>query len=43
MEVETLVLIAQRRKYVPDKDANELLGKTSEIGKMLTGLTKSLR
>jgi four helix bundle protein len=43
MEVETLQLIAQRRKYVADSAVDDLLGQTEEIGKMLSGLSRSLK
>ena len=43
MEVETLILIAQRRKYVAENTVSDLLNQTDEIGKMLSGLRKSLK
>ena len=43
MEVETLILIGQRRKYIVDATVDELLAQTNEIGKMLSGLSKSLK
>ena len=43
MEVETLVLIAERRKYVDTNKTASLLAQTDQIGKMLSGLRKSLR
>lgn len=43
MEVETLLLIAQRRNYIVENVVNELLVQTDEIGKMLSGLRKSLK
>ncbi len=42
LELETQLEIAQRIKYLNDKDANELLTVCAEIGKMLNGLKKSL-
>jgi four helix bundle protein len=41
-ELETHILIAERLGYVDGRDVKELLGKTSEIGKMLNGLRRSL-
>ena len=43
MEVETLILIAQRRKYIAQDIVDGLLAQTDEIGKMLSGLRKSLK
>jgi len=43
MEVETLILIAERRKYVETSRTAALLSQTDQIGKMLSGLRKSLR
>jgi four helix bundle protein len=43
MEVETLVLIAERRKYVDKNKTVSLLAQTEQIGKMLSGLRRSLR
>lgn len=43
MEVETLVLIAERRKYVDMNKTASLLAQTEQIGKMLSGLRRSLR
>ena len=42
-EVETLIEIAARLKYIPDHRANEVLDKTAEIGRMLNGLRKSIK
>ncbi|MBM3359059.1 MAG: four helix bundle protein [Betaproteobacteria bacterium] len=42
MEVETLILIAERRKYVDRNKSASLLAQTDQIGKMLSGLRKSL-
>ena len=43
MEVETLILIAERRKYVDKNKTALLLAQTDQIGKMLSGLRKSLK
>lgn len=43
MELETQVLIAARLRYMSDQEVADLLGRTDEIGRMLTGLAKSLR
>jgi len=43
MEVETLILIAERRKYMDKNKAAALLSQTDQIGKMLSGLRKSLK
>ncbi|MCF7976123.1 MAG: four helix bundle protein [Phycisphaerae bacterium] len=42
-EVETLTQIAARLKYTPDHQANEILEKTAEIGRMLNGLRNSIK
>jgi len=42
MEVETLILIAERRKYIDKNKTASLLAQTDQIGKMLSGLRKSL-
>jgi len=43
MEVETLITIALRRKYLREPAGNDLLARSEEIGKMLSGLRKSLK
>jgi four helix bundle protein len=42
VEVETQILIAKQLGYVELKLSEELLGRTSEIGKVLNGLLTSL-
>ena len=42
MEVETLIQIANRLGYLPQQQVNDLLSCTDEIGKMLSGLHRSL-
>jgi four helix bundle protein len=42
MEVETLIQIACRLGYVDEKKLNQILAQTDEIGKMLSGLQRSL-
>ncbi|MFN0112198.1 MAG: four helix bundle protein [Blastocatellia bacterium] len=42
-ELETHLLLVGRLGYRPEKDAEPLLGQCAEVGKMLTGLSKSLR
>lgn len=42
MELETQIQIATRLNFVGEEKAASLLMKTDEIGKMLTGLKKSL-
>lgn len=41
-EVETHIQIAQRLSYVGSENAKQLLEKTSEIGRMINGLRKSI-
>ena len=41
-ELETHIYIAQRLEYIDKKQLNNLLDKTSEIGRMLNGLRKSI-
>lgn len=43
MELETHLLIAGRLRYAEDRELTPLLAQTSEVGKMLTGLIKSLK
>ncbi|MBA3035741.1 MAG: four helix bundle protein [Desulfobacterium sp.] len=42
-EVETHIHIAKRLGYINENQFNETLGKTSEIGRMLNGLQKSIK
>ena len=42
-ELETHIQIAERLDYIDDIQAKSLLGKTSEVGKMLNGLRRSIR
>jgi four helix bundle protein len=42
LEVQTLILIAERRKYVDNDKTASLLAQTDQIGKMLSGLKNSL-
>jgi four helix bundle protein len=42
-EIETLTLIAARLKYVTDQQADEVLVRTAEIGRMLNGLRNSIK
>jgi four helix bundle protein len=42
-EIETQVLIAQDRRYVSPQIAEELIAKTDELGRVLSGLINSLR
>ena len=42
MELETLLHIAARLDYLEDEHLVEALKRTNEIGKMLSGLTRSL-
>jgi four helix bundle protein len=41
-EVETQVLIASRLKYIAESASAELLEKTAETGRLMTGLLRSL-
>jgi len=43
MELETHLLLIGRLGYRPGRDAEPLLAQCSEVGKMLDGLSKSLR
>jgi len=43
MELETHLLIAVKLSYVEEKRLAPLLALTAEVGRMLSGLTKSLR
>ena len=42
-EVETLLILAHRLKLLPKEKAEMLLDEAKEIGKMLSGLKRSLR
>jgi four helix bundle protein len=43
MELETHLLLIGRLGYRPVEEAEPLLTQSSEVGKMLAGLSKSLR
>jgi four helix bundle protein len=42
-ELETQILIAQRRKYLSESQTTELLRRTHEVGRILNGLVSSLK
>lgn len=42
-ELETQILIAQRRSYLPESQAGKLLKQADEIGRILSGLINSLK
>jgi four helix bundle protein len=42
-ELETQTLIAQRRNYLSESQTKELLGRTHEVGRILSGLLNSLK
>lgn len=42
-ELETQILIAHHRKYLPDEEASELLKRADELSRILSGLINSLR
>jgi four helix bundle protein len=42
MEMETQILIAERLGYLDTEKSNELLGCTSELGRIVNGLLRSL-
>ena len=42
MELETQLIIASRREYMPPGLERSLLDSSSEVGRMLAGLTRSL-
>jgi len=42
-ELETQLILAQRLKYISEDNLNEILKLTDEIGKMISGLRKSLQ
>jgi four helix bundle protein len=43
MEVETLLLMAERLAYLPASDVDPTIKQCTEIGRMLAGLVKSLK
>ena len=43
LELETHLLIVERLKYIPRSELELAIGLTTEVGKMLEGLSKSLR
>jgi four helix bundle protein len=43
MELETQVVIASRRGYLDAESERQLLERSAEVGRMLAGLTRSLR
>jgi len=42
-EIETQVLIAQQRQYLPDATTTKLSQQLDELGRILSGLIKSLQ
>jgi four helix bundle protein len=42
-EVETQVLIAERLSYINGKEAASLLDVTAEVGRLITGLVRSMK
>ena len=42
MEVETLITVAERLGYISEEQERNILSYTAEIGKMLSGLLRSL-
>jgi len=42
-ELETQILIAQRRNYLSESKTKGLLGRTHEVGRILSGLLNSLK
>jgi len=42
-EVETLILIAERLKYLPSAQTEPLMSRAGELGRLLNGLSNSLR
>ena len=42
-ELETQVIIAQRRKYLPEAQAADLLKRADEVSRILSGLITSLK
>jgi len=43
MEVETQILIAESLNYLKSEETKLILGKTSETGRLINGLTRSLK
>ena len=43
MELETQLLIAGRMGYLTEADEAGILGRTGEVGKMLSGLLRTLQ
>jgi four helix bundle protein len=43
MEVETQLLIAESLNYLKSEETKLILGKTSETGRLINGLTRSLK
>lgn len=43
MELETHLLIAERLAYVPQEDVCSILGRSADVGRMLSGLTRALK
>jgi len=43
VEIETQILIAQELRYVPSNQANSLLRRTAELGRILNGLIAAIR
>jgi len=43
MELETELMAAGRLGYIPEPDVRRALSATAEVGRMLAGLTRSLR
>src|SRR5271165_3470323 len=42
-ELETQILVAQRRNYLTESQTEELLRRTHEVGRILSGLLNSLK
>jgi four helix bundle protein len=43
METETQILIAENLKYLKSKEVNLVLEKTAEVGRIINGLSRSLK
>ena len=43
MEVETQTLIGNMRNYISDKECESVLEKAAEVGRLINGLSNSLR
>jgi four helix bundle protein len=43
MEVETQIQIAANLQYIGQVEVNKLLEQTAEVGRLLNGLTRSLK